>query len=628
MFKAGRGLVFRKGGNIMRRREIAIILSVVMAFSVCLSGCSSKKSSNSSSSSVTAQASSGIVETEAKSYDISDATTISFGDDIEIDGEGAESSDNKVSITKAGIYVLEGESDDASIEVECSKEEDVILVLKDVSLQSKTGPVINCIQSNKLIINLYEGTKNSLSDSSDYSDEAVENDLTAAVYSKDDLTINGAGELTVTGNYKDAVSTKDDLNIKSGTISITAADDALVGKESIEITGGTIDIKAENDAIKSTEYQDTEKGFITIENTKLTINAGDDAIHSELNITINSGDISIESCEEGMESQNITINNGIINIVAKDDAVNITEAGTTSSEESFGGGFGGGHFRENSDNNSSDTDNKDNTQQNSGNTDTQDNTQKSSDEGSGDMDNPPQRPDGENSDMGTPPQRPDGENSDMGTPPQRPDGENSDMGTPPQRPDEANANTDDSTQNQDESSTDSKTGSENTRKDWFEKGQKDGSNFGGRGGMMENAIDGTLTINNGIITIDAGGDGLDSNGNLIVNNGIITVSGSENGGNSAIDVAGTVELNGGELYVSGNQGMAESPGSTSLSYIEVRGTSFSAGDTIKVTDKKGNEVYSFKAAKSGDYILVAGEDIESDTTYTVKIGSEEVEAQS
>lgn len=44
-----------------------------------------------------------------------------------------------------------------------------------------------------------------------------------------------------------------------------------------------------------------------------------------------------------------------------------------------------------------------------------------------------------------------------------------------------------------------------------------------------------IQINGGMVTVDAGGDGLDSNGYVEVNGGVVLASGSAGGGDSALD---------------------------------------------------------------------------------------------
>ena len=61
-----------------------------------------------------------------------------------------------------------------------------------------------------------------------------EDEPNAALYSKADLTINGTGALTVEGNYRHGVNSKDDLVVTGGTLTVTAKEDGLRGKDCVK----------------------------------------------------------------------------------------------------------------------------------------------------------------------------------------------------------------------------------------------------------------------------------------------------------------------------------------------------------------------------------------------------------
>ena len=56
----------------------------------------------------------------------------------------------------------------------------------------------------------------------------------------------------------------------------------------------------------------------------LTVKAGDDGIHADVNLTIDDGDIAIDGAE-GLEATNIVINDGKIAINASDDGINAAQ---------------------------------------------------------------------------------------------------------------------------------------------------------------------------------------------------------------------------------------------------------------------------------------------------------------
>ena len=124
----------------------------------------------------------------------------------------------------------------------------------------------------------------------------------AAIFSKDDLKINGTGTLIVNANYNNGIASKDDLDIKNGDITINAVNNGLKGKDSIEIDNGTFMINSGGDAIKSDNTTDTTKGWITINNGTFNLTATGDGIQAETDLLINGGTFTIET---GGGSENV-----------------------------------------------------------------------------------------------------------------------------------------------------------------------------------------------------------------------------------------------------------------------------------------------------------------------------------
>ena len=81
--------------------------------------------------------------------------------------------------------------------------------------------------------------------------------------------------------------------------------------------------------------------------------------------------------------------------------------------------------------------------------------------------------------------------------------------------------------------------------------------FGGGPGGGDQADDSKeVVITGGTLSIDAEGDGLDSNGNVTMSGGIVIVNGPTQGGNGALDYNGTFEITGGTLVAAGTTDMA------------------------------------------------------------------------
>lgn len=275
------------------------------------------------------------------SWDEDNSTVITCsGGQAEIDGDGAEvvseaemAAGDKAAfativIREAGTYVLRG-SYTGQIQVDAGKEDKVQLVLDGFDGTNETSAVINGIQSDKIILTLADGTENTVKDGSSYvysSDEEDEPD--AAIFSKDDITVNGGGSLAVEGNYKHGIKTKNDLKIISGVITVTAAEDAIKGKDSVSVKDGTVTVKSGEDGIKSNEDADEDKGYVIIDGGVISIAAGDDGIHAETYLTVNGGTIDVTESHEGLEGRKVDINSGTIRIKSSDDGINAAYGGT------------------------------------------------------------------------------------------------------------------------------------------------------------------------------------------------------------------------------------------------------------------------------------------------------------
>lgn len=296
---------------------------------------------------------------EAESY----VTITASGTAASADGNGVEISDGAIRITEEGTYVLTGTLE-GTVTVDTGDEDaKVRLVLNGFSVTSSDGPAILALTADKVTITTAEGTENSVTDSGTYSNA----DYDAVIMSKTDLVLNGGGTLTVTGNYKDAVHSTDDLRITGGTYEATSVDDGFVGKDRLEITDGTFTVTTtgENgDAFKSTNEEDEDKGFIYIAGGTFNITSGDEGFqsaadllvvggtfsinangkgfHADDTLEFEGGNVTIAASYEGLEAPVIVIGDGVFDITASDDGINAAGGGTTSEDSENESGTGDG----------------------------------------------------------------------------------------------------------------------------------------------------------------------------------------------------------------------------------------------------------------------------------------------
>jgi len=258
-----------------------------------------------------------------------------------INGSGATFSNNIVSITAAGTYIIQGTLN-GQVRIEVTKDDFVHLVLNGVTIASSSGPAIYGVEADKITITLIG--ENSLSDSDNYT--VVDEEPDACLFIDSDLSINGSGSLTVTGNYSDAIRCKKDLKIISGNITIpNAVERGIKAKNSVCIKDGTIDVNSSNTAIKATKDTDPLKGYVVIDGGSITVSTGKDGIHAETHLTIRGGYVNVLKCQEGLEGQMIDILGGEVHVKSSDDGINASKISDTTStkKRGFSGGssFGG-----------------------------------------------------------------------------------------------------------------------------------------------------------------------------------------------------------------------------------------------------------------------------------------------
>lgn len=515
---------------------------------------------------------------------------------VRIDGQ-------TVTITQAGTYQIAGTLGDGALIVESAENAKITLVLGGVSIKNTTGAAIQIATADDVTIELAEGTTNVLQSGEEVDIAAAtegEEASGGALQSKVDLKIKGKNSVTVSGGTVTVTSGKDGITsdeteneekgfvtIEDGEIIITSAGDGVSAETTLTVTGGVVSIISGGGSANAQQKTDNMRGWWDFDNSasddnsasckglkagkalvisggSITIDAQDDALHTDgdmtisggecilstgddgahaaLSLTVLGGKITVLTSYEGLEANQITLAGGELDITATDDGIN-ANGGSDGFSGGLGGGFGGGRGgmggsfggRRNDTNNHS-----------------------------GDM-TPP-----DNSNMQTPP---DG-NAPSGNPPTMPGQDAADSTT-----------TDDTTDKQP-----------------------------------------VLLITGGKITVNADGDGLDSNSNLRVEGGDITINGPANGGNGALDIGtengGAGIIAGGTLIALGTSSMAENFGSTSTQCaFLVTMNSFGAGETITITDSQGNVLYTGVTVKSANSVVFSSADLVVGETYTVTIGS-------
>ena len=142
---------------------------------------------------------------------------------------------------------------------------------------------------------------------------------------------------------------------------------------------------------------------------------------------------------------------------------------------------------------------------------------------------------------------------------------------------------------------------------------------GGGGGTFE-VIDAAINVSGGNITVNAEGDGIDSNGVTTLSGGTLIVNGPSQGGNAALDTNGDLLLNGATVLSGSTADMFEAPSTNSTSgYLKLTNSSgFEQGSTVQVADSSGKVVANYKVTKSNvQLVLVSSSSIVKGQSYTV-----------
>lgn len=185
------------------------------------------------------------------------------GDSASSDSDAVQISGSTVTITDEGTYILSGVLNNGMVVVSAEDTDKVQLVLNGVQITNETSAAIYIPEADKVFITTVDGTENVLTNGGTYS-AIDDNNIDAVIFSKSDLTLNGAGTLTINAAAGHGIVSKDDLVLTSGTYLITAASHGLSGKDSVRIANGSYTITAGKDGIQAENTDDASLGYLYI----------------------------------------------------------------------------------------------------------------------------------------------------------------------------------------------------------------------------------------------------------------------------------------------------------------------------------------------------------------------------
>ncbi len=222
-------------------------------------------------------------------------------------------------ISSSGTYILSGQAKNYTLIIEAAKEDKIQIILENVIVENENFPVIYVKSADKCFIT--STGDNQLSVTGQFTDDGdIHTD--AVIFSKDDLSMNGSGMLSIVSAAGNGITCKDDLVIAGGIYTIYAALDGIEASDSLSISDGSFNIDTAKDAIHC--ENDDPSGSIYIQGGTFILQAKDDGIQATSTLVIDGGDYVITSAE-GLEATYVQINDGTFHINASDDGINAAE---------------------------------------------------------------------------------------------------------------------------------------------------------------------------------------------------------------------------------------------------------------------------------------------------------------
>jgi len=533
---------------------------------------------------------------------------------IQLNGTSATSSSNSVkisgstvTITEEATYVISGTLTDGMIIINAEDTAKLQIVLNGVDITSKTSAALYILEADKVFVTLADGTENTLANGGTFT-AIDENNIDAAIFSKQDLTFNGSGSLTVTSPEAHGIACKDDLVFTGGTYTVNSASHGLDANDSVRISSSTkLTIDAGKDGIHCENTDDASLGFIYISDGTMNIEAEGDGISAGAYVQIENGTF------------DLLIGGG-------------SENGSKEHSDNFGGFMGGGHgggrpgeMRPGSSQSSTITTDESGTSMKgikaansiliSGGTFKIDSAD-----------------DSVHSDVSV---TINGGTFEIAS------GDDAIHAEETLTVTAGTFNITESYEGLEALNIDVKggefkivasddglnaaggtdqSGTTGGRDGMFGGGGKPGG-IGGHGGMSSNS-NGSIKVSGGNLYVKASGDGIDANGTLEISGGYTIVVGPTQGDTATLDYDKSATITGGMFIGTGAQGMAQTFSESKQGVVAVSMGNQSAGTNITLKDKGGNTIIEYAPELSFAVVILSSPDIVSGETYTITVGSE------
>ncbi|MBO5315591.1 MAG: carbohydrate-binding domain-containing protein [Clostridia bacterium] len=532
-------------------------------------------------------------------YDESKAVT------IKLNGTSATSSSNSVRISGSTVtiieeatYVISGTLTDGMIIINAEDTAKLQIVLNGVDITSKTSAALYILEADKVFVTLADGTENTLANGGTFT-AIDENNIDAAIFSKQDLTFNGSGSLTVTSPAAHGIVCKDDLVFTGGTYTVNSASHGLDANDSVRISSSTkLTIDAGKDGIHSENTDDASLGFIYISDGTMNIEAEGDGIAAGAYVQIENGTF------------DLLIGGG-------------SENGSNASSGNYGGFMGGGGhggMRPGSSQSSTTTTDESSTSMKgikaanslliSGGTFKIDSAD-----------------DSVHSDVSV---TINGGTFEIAS------GDDAIHAEETLTITAGNFNITESYEGLEALNIDVKGGefkivasddglnAAGGTDSSGTTGGRDGMFGGGKHGMGGgmSSGNGSIVISGGNLYVKASGDGIDANGTLTISGGYTVVTGPTQGDTATLDYDRSATITGGTFIGTGASGMAQTFSDSEQGVVAISVGNQSAGTKILLKDNSGKTIIEHTPELNFAIVILSSPDIVSGETYTITVGSE------
>lgn len=582
------------------------LLPLVLAGLLTLSGCG-KTEFNTSQTTATANTTSTVKDVDFaennadmftnrdldSTYDVNQSALIQLnGDSASCSSNGVEISGTTVTIKDEGTYILSGVLNDGMIIVNADEKDKPQLVFNGVQINSETSAPLYILEADKVVVTLAENTDNTLSNGGTFT-QIDDNNIDGTVFSKQDLTFNGTGSLTVSSPSGHGIVGKDDLVLTSGTYTVNSASHGLDANDSVRIKDALVTVVSGKDGIHAKNSDDTTLGFVYVA----------------------SGDFEISAEGDGISAKAyMQIENGTFDITSGGGSVNATKQTSDNWGDFMGGRDPGGHMSQSYSTETDDT-----------------STSIKALKSTGDI----------------------LINNGNFTIDSADDAVHSNASITVNDGDFEIASGDDgfhadetlTVVNGKINITESYEGLEAL--DIFVTGGEvslvasddglnaaggtDSSGFGGhrgndqfgRGGMggQSTTSNGSIKISGGNLYVKASGDGIDANGTLEISGGKTVVTGPTQGDTATLDYDVSATITGGTFIGTGGAGMAQTFSNSQQGVVTVNAGNQSANTQITLKDSKANTIISHTPELDFSVVIISSPDLVSGETYSLTIGS-------